>query len=159
MPSAPWWTALTSMTSAIDAALCADDVAKDAETPRSEPAPTGYIRLHQGTTPWERAEALTQLTGQPAEVREFPAGRDEWTINRLIRSQLAEGKPVLVSSRPKEHKREVLPHGLKASHVYEVTGIEKGKIYLRNPWNKDHPEAMETGEFARNISRYYSTLS
>jgi hypothetical protein len=42
--------------------------------------------------------------------------------------------------------------------VYEVTGVEKGKIILRNPWNEDHPQPMETDEFARNMSRYYSTL-
>jgi hypothetical protein len=140
------------------AGLCAQDQADDAEKPRSDPAPAGYVRLHQGTTPWERAEALTQLTGQPAVVREFPAGWDEWHINRIIRTQLADGKPVLVSSRPKTHKRESLPHGLEAEHVYEVTGVEKGKIILRNPWNKDHPQPMETHEFARNMSRYYSTL-
>lgn len=140
------------------AGLCAEDGAGKVENPRSGPDPNGYIRLHQGTTAWERAEALTQLTGRPAKAREFPSGRDEWTINRLIRTQLEDGKPVLVSSRPKEHRREVLPHGLKASHAYEVTGIEKGKIHLRNPWNKDHPEAMETDEFARNMSPYYSTL-
>jgi hypothetical protein len=140
------------------AGICAQDEAGNVENPRSGPAPTGYARLHQGTSHWERAEALTQLTGQPAVVREFPSGRDEWTINRVIRAQLAEGKPVLVGSRPQAHKREVLPHNLKPSHVYEVTGIEKGKVLLRNPWNKEHPEAMETDEFARNMSRYYSTL-
>jgi len=42
--------------------------------------------------------------------------------------------------------------------MYEVTGVEQGKIILRNPWNDDHPEPMETDEFARNMSRYYSTL-
>jgi hypothetical protein len=138
--------------------LCADDQIRNVTTPRSGPAPSGYVRLHQGTTPWERAEALTQLTGQPAEVREFPTGRDEWTINRVIRTQLEAGKPVLVSSREKAREEKRLPHGLEEAHAYEVTGIEKGKIHLRNPWNKDHPEAMETEEFARNMSPYYSTL-
>jgi hypothetical protein len=140
------------------AEMCAQERAGNAEYPRSGLAPTGYVRLHQGTTPWERAEALTQLTGQPAVVREFPCGRDEWIINRIIRAQLADDKPVLVSSREKMHKREVLPHNLEPEHVYEVTGVEKGKILLRNPWNKDHPQPMETDEFARNMSRYYSTL-
>ena len=126
------------------AGLCAQDKIADAENQRSGPAPTGYVRLHQGTTPWERAEVLTHLTGQPAVVREFPAGRDEWTINRIIRAQLTDGKPVIVSSRGLTHRREELPHGLKDEHVYEVTGIEKGKIILRNPWNKDHPQPMET---------------
>jgi hypothetical protein len=140
------------------AQLCADDQANGTKQPRSGPAPTGYERLHQGTTPWERAEALTQLTGQRAEVREFPSGRDEWTINRLIRTQLDAGKPVLVSSREKTHRREMLPHRLEEGHVYEVTAVEKGKIVLRNPWNYKHPEPMETDEFARNMSPYYSTL-
>jgi hypothetical protein len=140
------------------AGMCAQDQADNSEEQRSGPAPTGYVRLHQGTTPWERAEALTQLTGQPAVVREFPAGRDEWTINRIIRAQLADDKPVLVSSRRKAHQRDVLPHDLKDGHVYEVTGVEKGRIILRNPWNEDHPQPMETDEFARNMGRYYSTL-
>ena len=101
---------------------------------------------------------LTQLTSQPAVVCEFPSGRDEWRINRLIRDQLADGKPVLVGSRSKTHEDEQMPHRLEAGHVYEVTGVEKGRILLRNPWNYKHPEPMETDEFARNMSRYYSTL-
>jgi hypothetical protein len=140
------------------AGLCAQDQADNAENQRSGPAPTGYVRLHQGTTPWERAEALTQLTGQPAVVREFPTGRDEWTINRIIRTQLIDGKPVLVGSRKLRPEEEMLPHDLEDEHVYEVTGVEKGRIVLRNPWNHRHPEPMETDEFARNMSRYYSTL-
>lgn len=91
-------------------------------------------------------------------VREFPEGRDEWKINRILRAQLADGKPVLVDSRKKTHDNERMPHRWEAEHVYEVTGIEKGKILLRNPWNYRNPEPMETDEFARNMSRYYSTL-
>jgi hypothetical protein len=74
------------------AGLCAQDRADGVQKPRSGPPATGYVRLHQGTTPWERAEALTQLTGQPAVVRQFAEGRDEWTINRDIRTQLTEGQ-------------------------------------------------------------------
>jgi hypothetical protein len=140
------------------AGMCAQDQADNAKKQRSGPAPTGYVRLHQGTTPWERAEALTQLTGQPAVVREFPTGRDEWHINRIIRAQLADRKPVLVGSRKLRPDEQVLPHGLEDGHVYEVTGVEKGKIILRNPWNRKHPEPMETDEFARNMRSYYSTL-
>ncbi len=140
------------------AGICAQDQTDNAEEPRSGPAPAGYARLHQGTTPWERAEALTQLTGQSAVVREFPTGRDEWMINRIIRTQLTDGKPVLVGSRKLRPEEEVLPHDLEDEHVYEVTGLEKGKIILRNPWNHKHPEPMETDELAGNMSRYYSTL-
>src|SRR5262249_13931267 len=140
------------------AGMCAQDQADNAKNQRSGPAPVGYVRLHQGTTPWERAEALTQITGQPAVVREFPTGRNEWHINRIIRTQLADGKPVLFGSRPLRPGEEVLPNGLEDGHVYEVTGIQKGKIILRTPWNRKHPEPMETDEFARNMSSYYSTL-
>jgi hypothetical protein len=153
------WTTQRRITWMDDwAGMCAQDEADNGEEQRSGPAPTGYVRLHQGTTPWERAEALTQLTGQPAVVREFPTGRDEWTINRIIRTQLADGKPVLVGSRKLEPEEEVLPHGLEDRHVYEVTDVDKGKIILRNPWNRKHPEPMETHEFVRNMSSYYSTL-
>jgi hypothetical protein len=138
--------------------LCAQDKADNVMKQRSGPAPTGYPRMHQGTTQWEQAEALTQLTGRPAVVREFPTGLDEWRINRVIRAQLTDDKPVLVSSRPEAYEGEELPHDLKGGHVYEVTGVEKGKIVLRNPWNRDHPQPMETDEFACNIRRYYSTL-
>jgi hypothetical protein len=138
--------------------LCAQDRAANMANPRSGPTPDGYVRMHQGTTAWERAEALTQLTGQPAVVCEFPEGNEEWRINRIIRAQLDDGKPVLVSSRPEAREGEKLPSNLEPGHVYEVSGIEKGRILLRNPWNEKHPEPMETDEFARNMSNYYSTL-
>ncbi len=142
------------------ATLCAQDVAdSDVPNPRFGPAPDGYARLNQGTSPWERAEALTHLTGEESVVREFPAGPEEWLINRIIRGQLEESKPVLVTSRQQANKNEALPHGLEPAHVYEVTGVEKGKILLRNPWNKDHPVPMETDEFARNIQPLYVTLT
>lgn len=140
------------------ACMCEEDLRDGVQNPRTGPAPEGYVRLNQGSTAWDRAEMLTQLTGQETEVREFPAGREEWKINQLIREQLADGKPVLVSSRPQDRKGEVLPHNLEPSHAYEVVGVEKGKIVLRNPWNDDHPEPMETDEFARNMNPYYSTL-
>ena len=138
--------------------ICAGDHESGAKNPRSGAAPDGYVRLNQGTSPWERAEALTQLTGQESVVREFPAGPEEWRINRIIRTQLEESKPVLVSSRGQSHEHDRLPHRLEPAHVYEVTGVEKGKIVLRNPWNKDHPEPMETDEFARNLRPCYVTL-
>jgi hypothetical protein len=138
--------------------ICTQDIIDKRKNPRSGPAPDGYVRLHQGTSPWERAEVLAQLTGQEAEVREFPAGRDEWSINRVIRAQLAESKPVLVSSRDRLYENELLPHRLEPAHVYEVTNVDKGRIVLRNPWNYKHPEPMETEQFARNMRPLYTTL-
>jgi hypothetical protein len=138
-------------------AICADKPDGQVSM-HSGPAPDGYVRLNQGTEPWERAEILTQLTGQEAVVREFPSGRDEWLINRIIRSQLQEGKPVLASSRQLNDGELKLPLNLEPKHVYEVTGVEKGKIILRNPWNYKHPEPMETDEFASNMRAWYTTL-
>jgi hypothetical protein len=115
--------------------------------------------LHQGTTPWERAEILTHLTGEESVVRQFPDSPDEWRINRIIRAQLEDSKPVLVSSRAKAYDQESFPHDLEPAHVYEVTGVDKGRIVLRNPWNYKHPEPMETDEFARNMQPCYVTLT
>ena len=141
------------------ASLCAQDQADNVKNPRSGPAPDGYVRLHQGTTPWERAEILTHLTGQESVVRQFPAGPEEWRINRIIRAQLEDSRPVLVSSRAKAHNQESLPHDLEPAHVYEVTDVDKGRIVLRNPWNYKHPEPMETDEFVRNMQLCYVTLT
>jgi hypothetical protein len=138
--------------------ICSLDFADKVANPHIGPAPDGYVRLHRGTSPWERAEVLTQLTGKESEVREFPAGSDKWLINRIIRAQLADSKPVLVGSRDHAYKGEVLPHNLEAGHVYEVTGVDKGKIVLRNPWNREHPDPLETEEFARNMRPLYTTL-
>lgn len=121
-------------------------------------APEGYVRLNQGSEAWDRAEVLTQLTRQEAVVREFPSGRDEWTINRIIRAQLEDSKPVLVCTRELRSDERKLPHNLAPEHVYEVTGVEKGKILLRNPWNRDHPLPLETDDFARNVRPWYTTL-
>jgi hypothetical protein len=115
--------------------------------------------MHQGTGAWDRAEILAQLTGEEAVVREFPAGPEEWRINRAIRAQLDESKPVLVSSRDEAYEGEDLPHNLEPAHIYEVTNIDKGKLVLRNPWNHDHPDPMETEEFARNMRPLYTTLA
>jgi hypothetical protein len=121
-------------------------------------APDGYVRLNQGSEAWDRAEILTQLTGQEAVVREFPSGRDEWLINKIIRAQLADSKPVLVSTRELRDDERKLPHNLVPAHVYEVTDVDMGKIILRNPWNKDHPQPLETDDFARNVRPWYTTL-
>lgn len=139
--------------------LCAQDQVNNVKNPRSGPAPDGYVRLHQGTTPWERAEILTHLTGQESVVRQFPASPEEWRINRIIRAQLEDSKPVLVSSRAKTYDQESLPHDLEPAHVYEVTGVDKGRIVLRNPWNYKQPEPMETDEFACNMQPWYVTLT
>lgn len=101
---------------------------------------------------------LTQLTGEEAIVREFPTDNEDWRVGRVIRRQLNDSKPMLVSSRPREYPQEELPHNLDPCHVYEVVGLDKGRIQLRNPWNRNHPDFMQAEEFQRNMRPWYVTL-
>ena len=128
-------------------------------------APTGYIRLNQGSNAGERSELLTQLTGRPAKTVEFPSGYDnrgrsaDHQLRDEITDQLSDGKPVLVGSRSLRKGETTLPRNLRKSHVYEVTKIDdKGMLHLHNPWNTQHPEPMTIQEFKANIRPRYSTL-
>ena len=139
------------------AALCETDAAdKDVKNPRSGPPPDGYVRLNQGSSAWERAEILTQLTGKESIVRSVPRRPDDLT--RVLAKQLDDRKPVLIASRPERYKDERLPHGLQAAHAYEVVGVSAKEIALRNPWKEDHPELMSPAEFIANMEPRYTTL-
>jgi hypothetical protein len=113
------------------------------------PAPTGYTRISQGSDAYDRADLLTALTGRQAEVRSIP-DTDDALIKSFFTDKLAYDKPILVGTRPYDrviHERE-FPKQLEASHAYEVTGLTTdGLIQLRNPWNRDHPEALTPNEF------------
>jgi hypothetical protein len=131
----------------------------------SDDTPNGYVRLHQGSNASERAELLTQLTGQPARTWEFPTGYDHngRSADRQIldefREQLAESKPILVGTRAKHKNEASLINDLKAGHAYEVTEVDdKGLIHLRNPWNSFHPDPLTVKEFRENIRPRYSTM-
>ncbi len=76
----------------------------------------------------------------------------------MVDRQLSEGKPVLVASRPKKHKREDMPHNLEPSHAYEIVSVAGEKIYLRNPWNRRDPDPISAAEFAANMQPGYATL-
>lgn len=139
------------------AGLCELDAADEkVGNPRSGPPPDGYVRLNQGSTSWDRAELLTQLTGKEAVVRSFP--HRDGDVARVLTRQLRDRKPVLAASRSECYEDERLPHDLQAVHAYEVVGVEAGKIVLRNPWNEDHPEPMTLGQFIANMEPKYTTL-
>ncbi|GAA4634112.1 hypothetical protein GCM10023196_074340 [Actinoallomurus vinaceus] len=128
-------------------------------------APQGYVRLNQGSNPSDRAELLTQLTGQPARPWEFPTGYDhkgrspDRQLLDDFREQLVENKPILVGTRDLRTGENRLPHKLHHCHAYEVTGIDdSGRIRLRNPWNSQHPEMMTAKEFRDSMRPRYTTL-
>ncbi|URM99381.1 C2 family cysteine protease [Actinomadura madurae] len=128
-------------------------------------APTGYVRLNQGSSPGERAELLTQLTGLPAKTVQFPEGYDnrgrsaDRRLQDEITGQLSSNKPVLVGTRELREGETNLPKKLADSHAYEVTKIDdQGNFHLRNPWNKRHPQPMTIQEFRANIRPRYTSL-
>lgn len=119
------------------------------------PVPSGYVRLNQGSTAWDRAEILTALTGHTAEVRAIPDD-DEKLVSSIFVKKLSRGKPVLVASRPRDRARNErrFPRALVDSHVYEVVGrTDDGRIELRNPWNRDHPDPLTLDEFREYFQR------
>ncbi|MEU8125338.1 hypothetical protein AB0C21_42070 [Spirillospora sp. NPDC049024] len=128
-------------------------------------APTGYVRLNQGSSPEERAELLTGLTGHPAKTVDFPTGYDNKgrSADRRLQDEivglLSQGKPVLVGTRELGKGESNLPNKLIAKHAYEVTRVDdQGNLYLYNPWHRSHPSPMTIKEFKANIRHRYTTM-
>jgi hypothetical protein len=125
----------------------------------------GYGRLGQGSNPGDRAEMLTQVTGEPAIVQRFPSAMPEAglaaesLLAANFRHLLDQNKPILVGTRPLRDDEARLPHLLVNSHVYEVVVVtDENKIQVRNPWNRRHPELMTPKQFMDNFQPYYTTL-
>ena len=139
-------------------ALCAAEAADPAiVNPRCGPAPAGYVRLNQGGTPLDHAEALTQLTGCQAVTRQFRRGRRR--TRRALRGQIRAAKPVIVTTRPAACQGEILPHRLIVAHSYEVTGVGWRTAALRNPWGFAHPKRVPLRRFVAVIDPSYVTLA
>jgi hypothetical protein len=118
----------------------------------------GYERLDEGTDPWDRAELMTQLTGQPAEVRTFDkTPGNEASVEAELRDRLDNGKPVVVGV-PVPANGASLPHRLEAGHAYEVTAVDNGIVHLRNPWGMRHPDPMSVRDFLDITRDQYTTL-
>lgn len=134
------------------------------------PTPTGYVRLNQGTTAWDRAEILTAITGRQSEVRSIPDS-DAELVDTMFSKKLAYDKPVVVGTRSLDVDagERRFPHMLADGHVYEVTGLTRdGRVELRNPWNERHPEPLTLDEFREYFrhknpdgsrSGHYTTLA
>jgi hypothetical protein len=114
------------------------------------PIPEGYERLNRGAWPLEPSELLTQLTGEESALYVFPTEDDaQDRVKHHIEHQLAEGKPVLVGTRPldAEAGEFELPKKLYGAHAYEVVAVDGDMLHLRNPWNEQHPDALTMDEF------------
>ncbi len=136
--------------------LCDADAADEKiKNPRTGPPPHGYVRLNQGSTSWDRAELLTQLTGKESAVRCYPD--DPKQLFQVLARQLRDGKPVLVASRARESEKERLPHKLEPCHAYEVVAVTDEKIHLRNPWNSADPDVISAKDFTINMQPNYTT--
>ncbi|SNR52419.1 hypothetical protein SAMN06265355_103552 [Actinomadura mexicana] len=128
-------------------------------------APTGYVRLNQGSNPAQRAELLTQLTGLPAKTVNFPTGYDSQgrSADRRLQDEIADhlsrGRPVLVGIRELDKDELLLPKRLVAGHAYEVTKVDdQGNFHLRNPWNDKQPLPLTVKDFKANIRPPYTTM-
>ena len=122
------------------------------------PAEAGYERLDGGTDPWERAELLTQLTGEPAVVRPFDKtpGR-EAVAEAEMKDALDAGKPVIVGV-PEPPAGVRLPHNLIGGHAYEVVAVDRGTVELHNPYGFDHPSPMPVRDLLDVSRDEYTTL-
>jgi hypothetical protein len=119
---------------------------------------TGYERLNEGTDAWDRAELLTQLTGEPAVVRTLAKSPgNESAVEAELRDQLDNGKPVLIGV-PEPPPGTKLPHRLEPGHAYEVVAVDNGMVQLRNPWGSRHPDAMSVRDFLDHTRDQYTTL-
>jgi len=148
-----WTAARRAQWATAWAALSAADA--NAENPRSGAPPTGYVRLGQGSSAWDHAEYLTHLTGRQAIVRQFPRGRRR--IRRLLRRQLAAGKPVIASACASSG--QLLPYRLILSHAYEITGVRWRGVILRNPWGFAHPKPIAARRLPQFLDPWYATLA
>jgi hypothetical protein len=126
--------------------------------PSPADAPAGYNRLDIGSTSYQRADLLAKLTGEEAEVRSIPNEQQgDQALLDTFRDQLADGKPVLVGTRP-QLPTERLPYPpdvFAFGHAYEVTKVEGGKIHLHNPWGElSSPPPMDVTSFWEYFREY-----
>jgi len=137
----------------------------DRQHSQADAGTRGYVRLDNGSYGNERAEVLTQLTGRPSSVVEFPSGYDmqgrsaDRQLIEDIRGKLADNCPVLVGTVSTKRSEAPLAKDLISGHAYEVTEVDdRGRFHLRNPHNINHPEELTVSEFKKYIKPSYVTL-
>lgn len=82
-----------------------------------DPRPEGNMRLNKGSNSRDRAELLTQITGDPACVISFSDSDSQLLSD--IRARLDNKKPVLVSIRDQDASEHSFVKDLQDGHAYE----------------------------------------
>ena len=123
--------------------LCESDARDGVKNPRTGPPPDGYVRLNQGSTSWDRAELLTQMTGRESIVRS-PPDQAEATCGR-VRPPITRRKPVLPPPGSKDTEVRSFRTTWNPLTRTKSSRATIEKVTLRNPWNHKQPEPMTTG--------------
>ncbi|GAA1781015.1 hypothetical protein [Actinomadura chokoriensis] len=96
---------------------------------------------------------------------EFPTGYDnqgrspDRQLLEDLRGKLADHNPVLVGTRSLGKNESPLVKDLRPGHVYEITQVDdQGRLHLRNPWNRRHPQPLSISEFKASVRPLYTTL-
>jgi hypothetical protein len=110
----------------------------------------GYARLNRGLTQPEIAELLAQLTGQRASALLLRSRSVESALRRLLR----ERKPVIVTSRAAKERAGPSAYRVASSHAYEATGVEDGKVILKNPWGAETRASRRISKGIQQLDRH-----
>ena len=113
----------------------------------------GYARLDRGLTYPEMAEVMAEVTGERASVLQLSSQHVESALSRLVR----ERKPIIVTSRSAKVGGGPSAYGVRGGHAYEVTGVEDGKVIMKNPWGNLHPDPVPAQEFLKEFNNLIVT--
>ncbi|MGD6740889.1 toxin glutamine deamidase domain-containing protein [Streptomyces sp. BH106] len=127
---------------------------------------SGYSRITQGSSSGERAELLTQLTGQTSENHEIPTQYDmhgrspDKQLLTHLRELIESGRPIIIGTRSQGTEAESeMEKGLRSSHAYEIVSVDdRALIQLRDPHNDGDPQPLTVKEFKKYCTTRYTTL-
>lgn len=114
----------------------------------------GYTRLNRGLTYPEMAEVMAEVTGERASAFLLQSRKVERAIAHLV----SERKPIIVSTLRQGQGADPDAYGLASGHAYEVTGVEDGKIIMKNPWGFNDPAPVPADKFLKEFERLIVTL-
>jgi hypothetical protein len=114
----------------------------------------GYARLNHSLTHQEIAEVMAELTGERASVFSLRSKYVESSLSHLI----GERKPIIASSKAESERAGLSRYRVVPGHAYEVTGVEDGKIIMKNPWGYSDPAPVPAGKFLNEFQNLIVTF-